>query len=98
MQESLVVPSITITEVFKQVLRQRGEEAALVVAAHMSLGRVVPLETDLAVEAARLGIAHKLPLADSIIYATAMKHAATLWTQDGDFEGLPGVKFFRKGA
>ena len=95
-QELLVVPSITITEVFKHVLRQRGEEAALVVAAHMNQGRVVPLHADLAMEAARLGVTHKLPLADSIIYATAQQHRATLWTQDGDFEGLPGVRYLKR--
>jgi predicted nucleic acid-binding protein len=84
----LLVPSIAITEVFKNVLRQRGEEAALIVTAHMKQGRVIPLDSELAMDAARFGLLHKLPLADSIIFATAQKYGAVLWTQDNDFEGL----------
>ena len=37
--EELLVPSITITEVFKFVLRQHGEDMALEVIAHMSKER-----------------------------------------------------------
>jgi toxin FitB len=89
----LLVPSITITEVFKNVLRQRGEEAALIVTAHMEQGRVVPLNSELAKDAAKFGVLHKLPLADSIIFATAQKFSAAVWTQDNNFEGLAGVKY-----
>lgn len=67
----LLVPSITITEVFKNVLCQRGEEAALKVTAHMKQGKVIPLDSELAMDAAKYGVLHKLPLADSIIFATA---------------------------
>ena len=95
----LLVPSITITEVFKNVLRQRGEEAALIVTAHMKQGRVIPLDSELAMDAAKFGVLHKLPLADSIIFATAQKYAAALWTQDNDFEGLENVRYiFRKST
>lgn len=95
----LLVPSIAITEVFKNVLRQRGEEAALIVTAHMKQGRVIPLDSELAMDAARFGVLHKLPLADSIIFATAQKYEATLWTQDNDFEGLKNVRYIaRKGT
>lgn len=94
--DHLLVPSITITEIFKNVLRQRGEEAALIVAAHMEQGRVIPLDAGLARDAASFGVLHKLPLADSIIYATAIKHKATLWTQDNDFDGLLNVKYIAK--
>lgn len=92
----LLVPSIVITEVFKNVLRQRGEEAALVVTAHMKQGRVIPLDSELAMDAARLGVLHKLPLADSIIFATAQKYGAVLWTQDNDFERLENVRYISK--
>lgn len=92
----LLVPSITITEVFKNVLRQRGEEAALIVTAHMKQGKVIPLDSELAMDAAKFGVLHKLPLADSIIFATAQKYAATIWTQDNDFEGLAGVRYVSK--
>jgi predicted nucleic acid-binding protein len=92
----LLVPSITITEVFKNVLRQRGEESALIVTAHMKQGRMIPLDSELAMDAAKLGVIHKLPLADSIIFATAQKYAAALWTQDNDFEGLENVRYISR--
>jgi len=92
--EQLLVPSITITEVFKSILRQRGEEMALIAIAHMTKGIVVALDQELAVSAADLGVQFKLPLADSVIYATAQKFKATLWTQDADFKGLPGVNYY----
>ena len=94
--ELLLVPSITITEVFKNVLRQRDEEAALAVIAHMEQGEVVSLDSKLAIDAASYGLLHKLPLADSMIFATAQKYNATLWTQDVDFKGLPGVRYYPK--
>ena len=92
----LLVPSITITEVFKNVLRQRGEEAALIVTAHMKQGKVIALDSELAMNAAKFGVVHKLPLADSIIFATAQKYSAVIWTQDNDFEGLANVKYISK--
>ena len=94
--DKLLVPSITITEVFKSVLRQRNEESALEVVAHMEQGTVVALDRELAVNAAALGVELKLPLADSIIYATAQKYDAVVWTQDADFKGLESVKFYPK--
>ena len=94
--EELLVPSITITEVFKSILRQRNEESAFEAIAHMEQGKVVALDSRLAVDAASFGIEYKLPLADSIIYATAQKYGAVLWTQDADFKGLEGVKFYPK--
>ncbi len=93
---NLLVPSVTLTEVFKCILRQRDEESALLAVAHMSAGRVIALDTELAIEAGHYGVQRKLPLADSIIYATARKYGATVWTQDADFEGLPGVKYVRR--
>ena len=94
--DKLLVPSITITEVFKSVLRQRNEESALEVVAHMEQGTVIALDGELAVNAAVFGVDLKLPLADSIIYATAQKFDAVVWTQDADFKGLENVKFYPK--
>ena len=94
--DKLLVPSITITEVFKSVLRQRNEDSALEVVAHMEQGTVIALDGELAVNAAVFGVELKLPLADSIIYATAQKYDAVLWTQDADFKGLESVKFYPK--
>jgi len=92
----LIVSSITITEVFKCILRQRGEDMALECIAHIEQGKVVPLDGALAIDAAHYGVEYKLPLADSIIYATAQKFNALVWTQDCDFESLDGVKYFAK--
>ncbi len=89
---NLVGPVITIYEVFKKVLRERGEGDALQVASLMQSGEVVDLDLPLAMDAAHL----KLPFADSIIYATAMSRGATLWTQDDHFKDLPGVRYFPK--
>jgi predicted nucleic acid-binding protein len=94
--DELVVPTISILEVFKWVRRQRGETDALAVAGIMQRGEVVELDTAIALNAARLGSQHKLPLADSIILATAWSFGATLWTQDVDFDGLPGVRYKAK--
>ena len=94
--DELLVPSITLTEVFKCIVRQRDEDVALEAIAHMEQGKVVSLGSALAVEAAVYGLKHKLPLADSIIYATAKKYSAVIWTQDADFKVLPNVKYFQK--
>lgn len=91
--ENLIVPVITIYEVFKKVLREKGEGEALQVASLMQSGTVANLDQDLALEAAR----YPLPLADSIIFATAVIHEATLWTQDAHFRNLPNVRYFPKG-
>ena len=92
----LLVPSITLYEVFKVVYRQRGEDAALQSVAMMQQGKVVDLSSSTALLAAKLSLDLKIPMADSIILATAQAHAAVLWTQDIDFEGLPGVNYFPK--
>lgn len=94
--EKLIVPSITITEVFKYILRQCDENKALEAIAHMNQGKVISLDNALAIEAAKYGIDYKLPLADSIIYATGQKFNALIWTQDADFKALDGVKYFSK--
>ena len=94
--ESLLVPSIAILEVYRHVLRTRGREEALVAAAAMRSGQTVDLGYSLALEAAEIGLTLKLPLADSVIYASARAHDATLWTQDADFEGLDGVEYHPK--
>ena len=90
----LLVPSVTITEVFRFVARNHNRKTALNTVSYMRRGHIASLDAQLAIEAATLGLKYKLPLADSIIYATVKKYDATLWTQDSDFEGLPGVQFF----
>jgi predicted nucleic acid-binding protein len=89
----LVVPTPSIFEVFKRVLQQRDESQALQAVALMHQGRLADLTAPLAIDAARLSRSARLPMADSIMLATARAYGATLWTQDGDFEGMPGVRF-----
>jgi predicted nucleic acid-binding protein len=91
--EELVVPSLTIYEVFKRVLQQRNEGDSLQAVAVMQQGAVVDLDARLALSAARVSLDMRLPMADSVVLATAWLHEATLWTQDADFEGLPGVRY-----
>ncbi|MES2706856.1 MAG: type II toxin-antitoxin system VapC family toxin [Verrucomicrobiota bacterium] len=93
-EENLVVPVITIYEVFKKVLRERGENEALQAASVMRSGQVVDLDGSLALEAAH----HALPLADSLIYATTLRYGATLWTQDEHFKKFANVRYFSKSA
>lgn len=92
----LIVPSIVITEVRKVALKKRGTAKADEVTLSMRSGIVVGIDEEIAVAAADLFIKHKLPLADSLIYAITLARNATLWTQDDDFEGLPNVRYFPK--
>lgn len=92
----LIVPTVVITEVRKIALQKRGQAKADEVTLSMRSGIVVGIDEEIAVAAADLFIKHKLPLADSLIYAITLAHKATLWTQDDDFEGLPHVRYFPK--
>ena len=94
--EHLVVSTINVYEVFKRILSQRDEHSALQAVAIMEQGHVVDLTSEIALSAAQISIAHKIPMADSIIYATSQTFKATLWTQDVDFEGLEGVEYIQK--
>ena len=93
---SLIVPTLSLFEVFKRIAQQRGDDEALRTVAVMEQGKVVDLDRATALAAARLSIDHSIAMADSIMLATAQRSGATLWTQDVDFEGLPGVRFFAK--
>lgn len=92
--EALIVPSLSVYEVFKRVLQQRDETAALQAAALMQQGRVIDLDSGLAIVAAKLSLDHKLPMADAVILATARRFGAVLWTLDSDFDGIPGTRYF----
>ena len=93
---ALVVPTVIMYEVFKVVLRESGENDALQAAMAMQKGTVVDLIAPLALAAAKLSLAHDLPMADGIILATAREFKATLWTQDADFKHIKDVKYFPK--
>jgi predicted nucleic acid-binding protein len=92
----LIVPSITIYEVFKTVLRQRNESDALQAVALMMQGSVVDLTANISILAAEISLGEKMPMADSIILATARLYQATVWTQDADFKGIAGVQYIPK--
>lgn len=94
--ERLLVPTIVLVEVTRRVMQQRDEDAALQIAAMLHQGQIVPLDSGIALSAAHFAVVHKLPFADSIIFATAKQFDATIWTFDGDFKDLPGVKYFQK--
>ena len=93
---SLIVPVITIYEVFKVVLRESGENEALQAVAAMHKGTIIDLTTRIAMNASKLSLQYGLPMADSIILSMAQSYECLIWTQDSDFENLPGVKFFPK--
>jgi len=94
----LIVPTISLCEVFRYITRTAGRQAAEQAAAQMQRTQIVDLDSNLATLAARLGLKHNLPLADSIVFATAQQHSARLYTQDSDFEHVPGVRYVRKKA
>jgi len=93
---SLVVPTVTIYEVFKVVLRESSENEALQAAVAMRKGTVVDLTASLAIASSKLSLEHNIPMADSIILATAKEFEATIWTQDSDFKNIGDVKYFPK--
>jgi len=94
----LIIPTICLLEVFKRILQQRGEDAALQAAAVMHQGLIVSLDAGLALRAAKIGNEFKLPLADSVILATAQTYHAVIWTQDAHFKGIEGVRYTDRKA
>jgi predicted nucleic acid-binding protein len=91
--DSLIVPTISIYEVFKRILQQRDETEALNAIAFMQSGKIIDLSSTIALHGARISADLKIPMADSIMLATAREYDAVLWTQDSDFEGLDGVEY-----
>ena len=94
--EKLIVPTICFYEVFKRLLQEKGEEAALLSVGVMSYGRELGLSRKIAMDAAHLSVSLKLAMADSFILATARSHNAILWTQDEHFKDIEGVKYIEK--
>jgi predicted nucleic acid-binding protein len=92
----LIVPTLTMYEVFKVALREQGEDAALQAIAIMKQGQEVGLNSNLAIQAAKTSFDLKIPMADAVILTTARHFHAELWTQDDDFAGISGVKYFPK--
>jgi predicted nucleic acid-binding protein len=93
---NVIVPTISIFEVFKRTLIDKTRDDALEAVAMMYDGKIVDLDREIALIAAELSFELKLPMADSIILATARANDAILWTQDVHFKGLAGVKYIKK--
>jgi predicted nucleic acid-binding protein len=94
--EELIVPAICVYEISKVILRESDEHHLLQALAAIQKGRIVPLTSALSVAAAKVSLKHQLPMADSIIYATAQEFQGTVWTQNIEFEGLPMVHYLAK--
>lgn len=94
----LVVPSVSMYEVYKCVAKQRGEAKAAQAVVLMQQGSIAALTAPVAVSAARISLDLGLPMADSVMLATARAHDAVLWTQDADFSDVPEVRYVEKGA
>ena len=92
----LIIPAVVLTEVRKVAMKQRGKTEADAITDTMLTGIIVPADEGISIMAADLFVKYRLPLADSLIYATTLAQKATLWTQDDDFKGLPHVKYFPK--
>ena len=92
----LIVPTISLYEVFKRILQQRGENAAIQAVAAMQQGMVVDVDASIAIHAAKMSATLRMPMADSIILTTARMYNATVWTQDADFKGLDGVQYIER--
>ena len=94
----LIVPTICLFEIFKVILRERGEDDALQAIALMKQGKVADLTAEIALEAAKISHDHKIPMADSVVLATARTYEATIWTMDSDLKKFDRVKFFQKNS
>jgi predicted nucleic acid-binding protein len=89
----LIVPSLSLYEVFRRILQQRSENEALQAVAVMQQGKIVDLDPRIALHAARLSLKHELPMADSVMLSTAVEYDAIFWTQDSHFFGISGVEY-----
>jgi predicted nucleic acid-binding protein len=92
----VIMPTVSILEVFKRTLVEKNRADALEAVAMMYAGKIIDLDREIALIAAKLSFELKLPMADSIILATARANDAILWTQDEHFKGLAGVKYVNK--
>ena len=95
-RDQLLVPTIALFEVHKILSRSLSEDLVDRCLNVMRLGRVLDLTDRRAIAAAEVAIKHRLAMADAVMYSLALEHQATFWTQDVDYQGLPGVNFFAK--
>ena len=96
--EHLLVPTVVVYEIFKKITLAFDENRAFQAIAQLKQGRVVDVDEAIAIYAGKLSLEKKLPMADALIYAVAVLHDATVYTQDAHFEGLAQVRYFAKAA
>lgn len=94
--DGLLVPTISLYEVFKHVLINRSEGDALRAVANMQQGKVVDLDSNIAISAAKISSESKIPISDSVMLASARANEATLWSQDDDFKDVEDVEYVKK--
>ena len=92
----LLVPTIALFEVHKVLSRSLSEDLVTRCLDVMRLGRVLDLTDKRAIAASKAAKAHGLAFADAAMYSMAQEHTATFWTQDLDYDGLPGAMVFAK--
>ena len=92
----VITPTIVVYEVYKKIKRERSEEDALSAISVMNRTVVVPLTESIALLAADLSLKHSLPMADAMVFATAVEKQCTLISSDGHFEKLEGVTLIDK--
>lgn len=92
--EKLIVSTLNIYEVYKKVIAERDEDAALEAVAMMQQAKVIEVTSSIAIQAAKFSYIFKIPLADSIIYITSIENNAVVWTQDADLKEMEGVEYF----
>jgi len=94
--DELIVPTITLYEVYKKLLAEKGEKYALDVVSYMQTGTVIELNAGLSLSAAEISRKHKLAMADSIIYATSLHYSAVVFSCDKHFKDISGIRYFPK--
>tara|TARA_R110002124_G_C8962150_1_gene514179 strand:- start:2990 stop:3364 length:375 start_codon:yes stop_codon:yes gene_type:complete len=94
-KKQVLVPAICIYEIYKIMNRKVSYKIATNAVAFMeSFGAIIDIDYQISLIASKTNAEHKLPMADSLIYATGVLNNAEIWTQDSDFENLDNVKFF----
>jgi len=94
----IIISVINLYEVYKKISAEKDEDKAIQAVALMQQSKVRDVTNSISILAAKLSAKFKIPMADSIIYATARINDAIVWTQDSDFKDLEGVKYFKKWA
>jgi predicted nucleic acid-binding protein len=94
--DELIVSVINKYEVYKKLCLEFNPKKASNTMGVLYYGRLVEVTEEIALTAAELSIEYHIPMADSLLLATAKTMDATFWTLDAHFKNIPGVKYFEK--